>query len=131
MTNLEKRNRIVKALNGSRVQLKEGIDAYYDYDDIKHINFPCLPPCELPNNLDSINFNHMYIKNLSPCFIEIDLTITKYKTFDMIEDFLIKRRLTPVKSFDPETNIVCYKFTASKRKQINILKGLKEILDTK
>lgn len=129
MTNFEKKNRIVKALNGSRFQLIEGIDIYYDYDDIKHIYFPCLPPCELPNDLDSINFNHMYIKNLSPCFIEIDLTITKYKTFDMIEDFLIKRRLTPVKSFDPETNIVCYKFTASKRKQINILKGLKEILN--
>lgn len=129
MTNLEKRNRIVKALNSSRVQLIEGIDSYYD-DDIKHINFPCLPPCELPDDLDSINFNHMYIKNLSPCFIEIDLSITKYKTFDMIEDFLIKRRLTPVKSFNPETNIVRYKFTASKRKQIYILKGLKEILNT-
>lgn len=131
MTNLEKRNRIIKALNGSRVQLIEGIELTYPYDDdVKYINFPCLPPCELPDNLDSIDFKHMFIKNLSPCLIKIDLTITKYKTFDMIEDFLIKRHLTPVKSFDPETNIVCYKFTASKRKQINILKGLKEILNT-
>lgn len=127
MTNLEKRNRIVKALNGSRVQLKEGIELYAD--NVAYINFPCLPPCELPDDLDSINFNHMYIKNMSPWSIEIDLTITKYKTFDMIEDFLIKKHLTPVKSFDPETNIVRYHYTASKRKQANVKKGLIEMLN--
>lgn len=124
--NDEKTKRIIKALNGSTVQLKEGEEVYADNE--KYINIPYCKVVRLPDDINNVDLDHMHIKNMSPCCITVDLTYFSQETLDLIETYFMKKRMTPVKSFDAEKNIVSYYFTATKRKQNNIMFGLSKIL---
>ena len=125
-TDDEKTKRIIKALNGSAIQLKEGEDVYADNE--KYINIPYCKVVSLPDDINNVDLDHMYIKNMCPCRITVELTYFSQETLDLIETYFLKKRMTPVKSFDVEKNIVSYYFTATKRKQNNIMLGLSKIL---
>ena len=125
-TDDEKTKRIIKALNGSTIQLKEGEDVYADNE--KYINIPFCKAIRLPDDINNVDLDHMYIKNMGPCCITVELTHFSQETLDLIETYFLKKRMTPVKSFDVEKNIVSYYFTATKRKQNNIMFGLSKIL---
>jgi hypothetical protein len=126
ITNDEKTKRIIKALNGSAIQLKEDEEIYAD--NIKAVNIPYCKAVSLPDDIDNVDLDHMYIKNMSPCHITVELTYFSQETLDLIETYFIKKRMTPVKSFDAEKNVISYYFNATKRKQNNIMLGLSKIL---
>lgn len=125
-TDDEKTKRIIKALNGSTFQLKEGEEVYADNE--KYINIPFCKAISLPDDINNVDLDHMYIKNMGPCCITVDLTYFSQETLDLIETYFMKKRMTPVKSFDVKKNIIRYCFTATKRKQNNIMLGLSKIL---
>lgn len=122
----EKTKRIIKALNGSTVQLKEGEDVCAD--NMKYMNIPFCTTVRLPEDIDNVDLDHMYIKSMSPCCITVNLTQVSQETLDLIETYFFKKRMTPVKTFDVEKNIVKYYFNATKRKQNIIRLEMSELL---